>query len=88
MEGRHYLPFFRIRRWLEHNLVASVSICPAAEAHEVHVQLDHYCVEAVRRVCLCAALGRGAVMIAPRLRFEYRKPASVETVREFAAVVS
>ncbi|HEV7401800.1 MAG TPA: hypothetical protein VGO11_02695 [Chthoniobacteraceae bacterium] len=88
MEGRHYLSFFRIRRWLEHNLIADVRICPAAESHEILVQLDHYCVEAVRRVCLCAALGRGAVMIAPRLRFEYRKPASVETVREFAAVVS
>ena len=88
MEGRHYLAFFRIRRWLENNLIASVRICPAAEPHEILVQLDHYCVEAIRRVCLCAALGKGAVTIAPRLRFEFRKQASVGTVRGLAAVVS
>jgi hypothetical protein len=88
MEGRQYLAFFRIRRWLENNLVASVRLCPAAEPHEILVQLNHYCVEAVRRVCLCSALGQSAVMIAPRLRFEFRKPATVETERELAAVVS
>src|SRR4051794_38120766 len=33
MEQRHYLAFFRIRRWIENHLVAAVRICPAAEAH-------------------------------------------------------
>jgi hypothetical protein len=88
MEGRHYLSFFRIRRWMENNLIASVRLCPAAEPHELLVHLNHYCVEAVRRVCLCAALGKSAVMIAPRLRFEFRQPAPVSTVRSLAAVVS
>jgi hypothetical protein len=76
MEHRHYLAFFRIRRWMENHLLAAVRICPAAEAHSVPVKLDHYCVEAIRRVCLCAALGRGAVMIAPRLEFLYRPSAN------------
>jgi hypothetical protein len=73
LEQRHYLAFFRIRRWLENHLVAAVRICPAAEAHLVPVKLDHYCVEAIRRVCLCAALGRGAVLLAPRLQFAFQR---------------
>jgi hypothetical protein len=81
MEQRHYLAFFRIRRWMENHLFASVRICPAAEPRFVPVKLDHYCVEAIRRVCLCAALGYGAVPIAPRLQFVFRDvPARIETV--------
>jgi hypothetical protein len=88
MEGRHYLAFFRIRKWMENHLVADVRICPAAEVHEILVKLDHYCVEAIRRVCLCAALGRGSVLIAPRLRFAFRQAAPVKTERQSAAVVA
>jgi hypothetical protein len=76
LEQRHYLAFFRIRRWLENHLLASVRICPAAEPQQVRVKLDHYCVEAIRRVCLCAALGRGSVLLAPRLQFQFQ-PAAV-----------
>jgi hypothetical protein len=78
MEHRHYLAFYRLRRWLENHLVAAVRLCPAAEAQVVSVKLDHYCVEAVRRVCLCAALGRGAVLLAPRVQLAFRNviPAS------------
>ncbi len=73
MEQRHYLAFFRIRRWLENHLVAAVRLCPAAPPQIVPVKLDHYCAIAIRRVCLCAALGRGSVLIAPRLEFAFRK---------------
>lgn len=76
MERRHYLAFFRIRRWLENHLVASVQLCPAAEPHLVPVKLDRYCVEAIRRICLCSALGRGSVLIAPRVRFAFRSVAA------------
>lgn len=79
MEQRHYLAFFRVRRWLENHLVANVRRCPAAEPEFVPVKLNHYCVEAIRRVCLCAALGRGAVLLAPRLGFSFR---AVEIARE------
>ena len=72
MEQRHYLAFFRLRRWLENHLVASVQLCPAAEPHLTSVRFDRYCVEAIRRVCLCSALGRGSVMIAPRVRFLFQ----------------
>ncbi len=72
MEQRHYLAFFRIRRWMENHVAAEVRLCPAAEPHVVSVKLDHYCVEALRRICLCSALGKGAVLLAPRLRFLFR----------------
>ena len=72
MERRHYLAFFRIRRWMENHVLAEVRLCPAAEPHVISVRLDHYCVEAIRRTCLCVALGRGAVMLAPRVGFAFR----------------
>lgn len=81
LEARHYLAFFRLRRWLENHLLAAVRICPAAEPQHVPVKLDHYCVEAVRRVCLCAALGRGSVLLAPRLRFVFRTLAPLSAQR-------
>jgi hypothetical protein len=55
MEQRHYLAFFRMRRWLENHLLAGVSICPEAKPQFVPVKLDHYCVEAIRRASLCLA---------------------------------
>ena len=72
IEQRHYLAFFRIRRWLENHLLANVSICLDAKPQFVPVKLDHYCVEAIRRVCLCVALRRGYVLLAPRLHFTFR----------------
>lgn len=73
MEHRHYLAFFRIRRWLENHLLASVQICPASSAQFIAVKLDLYCVEAIRRVCLCSALEAGIPLLAPRLGFVFRK---------------
>jgi hypothetical protein len=73
MEHRHYLAFFRMRRWLENHLFAGVRICPEAPPQFVPVKLDHYCVEAIRRACLCVALRRGCVLLAPRLRFTFRE---------------
>jgi hypothetical protein len=72
MEHRHYLAFFRLRRWLEQHLVASVQLCPAAAPQMTPVKLDRYCIEAIRRLCLCAALGRGSVLLAPRVRFAFQ----------------
>ena len=61
---------------MENHLVALVRVCPAATVQEVPVRLNHYCVEAIRRVCLCASLGDGTVLLVPRLRFGFR-PVSV-----------
>ena len=85
MEHRHYLAFFRIRRWLENHLEAAVRICPAAEAQVVEVSLRPYCVEAIRRVALCKALGQQGVMIAPRLEFRFRPGVEEMVTRDVAA---
>ena len=86
MENRHYLAFFRLRRFLENHLVASVRVCPAAEERTLPVKLDHYCVEAIRRVCLCASLGYGAILLAPKLRFGFR-PAGMNVSAPATAAV-
>ncbi len=72
LEGRHYLSFYRLRRWLENQVIVAVRPTPGAEAFHVPLVLKHYCVEAVRRLCLCTALQRGIVLKAPRLNFQFR----------------
>ena len=72
LEQRHYLAFFRIRRWLENHLIASVQPCQAAEPRLTPVKLDHFCIEAIRRASLCAVLSEGLILFAPRLRFVFR----------------
>ncbi len=72
MEQRHYLAFFRIKRWLENHVVVVARACSVGPAHEVPVRLDHYCVEAIRRMRLCVCLGRGTVLLAPRMGFAFR----------------
>jgi hypothetical protein len=72
MEQRHYLAFFRIRRWLENHIVARVVLRPGADEKDVCLKLDHYCVEAVRRSSLCVALQAGGIIDRPKLRFCFR----------------
>ena len=69
LEQRHYLAFYRIRRWLENQVAAEVK--PSAEAPpvQVHLRLNAYCVETVRRQCLCTALDLGVALSAPQLTF-------------------
>lgn len=71
MESFHYLAFFRLRRWMEHHIVAQVKICPAAPTKNVSITLNSFCIEAVRRQCLCRAIEEGAVLLAPRLAFTF-----------------
>ena len=77
MEQRHYLAFFRLRRWLENHLMAEIHICPVAAPHLVTVKFDHFCVEAIRRMSLCTAMREGLVLLAPRLRFAFRAPTPI-----------
>lgn len=72
MEGGHYLAFFRIRRWLENHLVAAVRPAAGGALHFVPVKLDFYCAVAIRRACLCGALGQAAGWEAPVLEFRFR----------------
>lgn len=72
LEVKHYLAFYRLRSWLKNHLLAEVRACPAAAPEQIPVRLNFYCVEAVRRDCLCAAAERGNVLLAPRLNFVFR----------------
>ncbi len=81
MEQRHYLAFFRIRRWLENNIVVSVVCSPGTGPHQANLKLDHYCVEALRRSSLCAALRNGAVLDRPNLSFLFRPSYKAQNAR-------
>ena len=81
MEQRHYLAFFRIRRWLENHIVARVVLSPGADEEQVRLKLDHYCVEALRRSSLCVALQAGRAIDRPRLRFCFRGTQSRQELR-------
>jgi hypothetical protein len=80
MEQRHYLAFFRIRRWLENHLVALVQTSAEAPARAVPLALTFYCVEAIRRATLCAA-GRVDSLHAPQLRFAFREVALARSAK-------
>jgi hypothetical protein len=72
LESHHYLALYRLRRWLESEMAVEVRPCPLAPATLRPLHLDLFCVEAVRRACLCAALQDGIPLLAPRLNFCFR----------------
>jgi hypothetical protein len=82
MEQRHYLAFFRIRRWLENHIVARVVLSSGADEKQVRLKLDHYCVEALRRSSLCVALQGGGIIDRPRLRFCFHQIRSRQESRQ------
>lgn len=69
LEQRHYLAFYRLRRWLENQVVATVSSAGSNQNAHVHLRLEFYCVEAIRRQCVCAALQKGFSSSIPSLGF-------------------
>ena len=80
LESHHYLALYRLRRWLESEMAVEVRPCPLAPSALRPLHLDLFCVEAVRRACLCAALLDGVPLLAPRLSFCFRSPASKAVV--------
>jgi hypothetical protein len=71
LESSQYLALYRLRRWLENHVVAEVHPALDAGPMVIPVRLDFHCVEAVRRLCLCAATAQGAALRAPRLTFKF-----------------
>ncbi len=72
LEPRHYLAFYRLRRWLENQVVVQAYPDKNAPPVVAPVRLNLYCVEAVRRQCLCAALEQGHSPNGSRLKFAFR----------------
>lgn len=71
LEQRHYLALYRLRRWLQNHILAEVQPSEDAAPIRVPLLLKCYCLEAVRRVCLCSALQTGLSLDWPRLRFRF-----------------
>jgi hypothetical protein len=71
LEPRHYLLLYRLRRWLENQIMVVVQPAPDAKPILVPLRLNFYCIEAVRRLCLCRALNNSAGLTAPRLAFAF-----------------
>jgi len=72
LEHRHYLLLYRLRRWLENQVLAEVHPNNSATPVLVPLRLSFYCVEPLRRQCLCACLRYGADFQSPRIRFIFR----------------
>lgn len=72
LERRHYVAFYRLRRWLEAHVVAEVTAPPGKGQVSLPLRLGFYCVEAVRRACLCRALDQGLAGRRLGLAFRYR----------------
>ena len=69
MEERHYLAFYRLRRWLENHIQVNLRASSETELL-IPLKLDRYCIEAVRHHCVQSAVPLG--MSAPRARFVFR----------------
>jgi hypothetical protein len=77
MESRHYLAFYRLRRWLENHLLVSVRVANSTEPRSARVRLDRYCIEAVRCHCMSTVVQTQERASARRARFLFRPAAAV-----------
>lgn len=86
LEASHYLPLFRIRKWMENHLQARV-VSPGGVT--IPITLAHaYCVEALRRQCLCVAVKSGFPLGESRLVFEFNSHAIPQASQAKAALAS
>jgi hypothetical protein len=90
MEQRHYLAFYRLRRWLENQVVAQVLPAAGRPPVRVPLRIGFFCVEAIRRESLCQCLNQGTRLIIPRLEFAFlpaSKPPGAPASEELPAIV-
>lgn len=78
MEERHYLAFYRLRRWLQNHIEVNVRLRVDDSGRTVGLKLERYCVEAIRHQCLHAGRAQGEPVKTPRVTFAFR---SVEAVQ-------
>jgi hypothetical protein len=72
MEERHYLSFYRLRRWLENHIEVNVRVRRGELDRTTALRLDRYCIEAVRFQCLQSAIKPGEPLLAPKVHFYFR----------------
>lgn len=71
LEQRQYLAFFRLRRWLENQITATIQPRDGGEKIRIAPRLNFFCVEAIRRLTLCSAIQSGFSLVAPQLEFYF-----------------
>ena len=72
MEGRHYLAFFRLRRWLENHIAVTARPYRAVPERMVPLALDNFCLEAIRSRCVLMARRPGEPLLGARVRFSFK----------------
>lgn len=76
MEESNYLAFYRLRRWLENQMEATIRIRRGEPERIVPLVLERYCLEAVRYHCLETAREAGEPLLSPKVTFKFRCPPS------------
>jgi hypothetical protein len=71
LEHRHYLVFYRLRRWFERHIEARLDFPDREGGVRIPLRLGFYCVEAVRRALMCSAISGGAAPGRARLSFKF-----------------
>jgi hypothetical protein len=72
MEERHYLAFYRLRRWFENQIEANVRLVRGVPERKAKLRMDWYCLEPIRFHCLTSVRQSGEPMLAPRVVFHFR----------------
>lgn len=72
MEERHYLVFYRLRRWLENQVEAIIRLRRGEPERTTPLKLERYRLEAVRLQCLEAARQGREPLLCPRVEFVFR----------------
>lgn len=75
LEPRHYLAVYRLRRWLESHLEATVRTREGAPEQIVPLKLERYCLEAVRGLALRIVADELKPEDRPHVRFQFRADA-------------
>jgi hypothetical protein len=74
MEERHYLAFYRLRRWLENQVEAVIRLRRGEPEKIAPIKIERYCVEAVRFQCLESIRDGREPLFCPRVKFVFRCP--------------
>lgn len=78
MEERHYLAFYRLRRWLENHIQVTIQASDDSAQQLTPLKLDRYCLEAVRYDCLPSPSSSETALAKPRVQFSFvHAPAEV-----------
>lgn len=73
--GRHYLAFYRVRRWINRLVVAHVRPGRAAPWRTVELPLDAARLDELTNTCLATLAIDGELSAGAHIRFDFRAPA-------------